>query len=187
MLHKSRFRRFLSIILLIAFLNLVTGCSYYFNVVNEPEVTTETIKKYTQEEKYLILHSGDNAYHLLNTDINDNTITAKTDPFLGYHANYVKLPDKKKHKFKKKTEPEVTNTVHVYIQDSNLIRQDSLVVVPINSIQKIDLYVYNKKASQISHILPTVLIPVLILAGVVILFVATFDGFLGGGLDLGGW
>ena len=107
---------------LIAFLNLFSACSHYFRVVVENPYSAQSIKQFDEEDKYLVLHRGNDAWHMYDLQIINDSIQAKLDFQLGYQANYLDAKEKGLNKYYKKIEPEVINAVHIYTIDSSFIR-----------------------------------------------------------------
>ncbi|MCK4569598.1 MAG: hypothetical protein KAT76_04855 [Bacteroidales bacterium] len=155
---------------LIVLLCLSSSCSF-FRVVTESQYTSQSIKQYEDEGKYLILQRGDEAWHLYDLQITNDSIYAMLDHQIGYHLNYLNPKDKGLNRFKKKYEPEVINAVHLYTSDTSFSSFDTIVSIPVSSIDTIKSYAYARAASRASKIVPAVILPVaglIIIAGVAI-------------------
>ena len=143
----------ISFITLFAFLNCTIGCGYFYKVQTEKDISKQKISEVNKPEKFIILQDGINAWHFSNLKFIGDTLTGNLDLNLGYHMNYLS-PEKpeKPNRFKKKNEPNVINEVHIYITDT--IPAISVTTsIPITSIQKIDIYNYDKKATKRSWVL----------------------------------
>ena len=93
--------------------------------------------------------------------INDS-IHAKLGYHLGYHVNYLN-PDKKgRNSYKRHSEPDVINALHVYTSDSSFSSFDTLISIPASSIHEVNTYSFNRAAYRTSIILPIVLCPIVI-------------------------
>jgi len=146
-------------ILFLAVLLLLSSCTS-FNVVSVSPYSAKSIRQYENEGKYLVLHRENDAWHMYDLEIINDSINAKLDYYLGYHANYLN-PDKKgRNMYSKSREPDVTNAIHVYTSDSSFSSFDTLISIPVSSIHEVNQYTFNKAAFITSIILPVILIPV---------------------------
>src|SRR5210317_2205017 len=66
-----------SILMTIAILHLTVSCSYYkVRPVNtKPETMADHIRTFNEQNKYVVLHSGDNYWHLENITISENDLS----------------------------------------------------------------------------------------------------------------
>jgi len=159
-------------ILFIVLMFLFSSCSF-FQVIPEEDYTTQSIKQYEDNGKYLILHRGEEAWHAYDLRPVDDSLNVKLDFQLGYHLKYLNpQDDDKTNMYSRKEEPEVVNSVHIYTNDTCFSSFDTLVVIPESSIFAVKSYAYNRSASRASVILPAIFIPL----GVVILVFAVAAG-----------
>jgi hypothetical protein len=143
---------------LIVFLNLFTACSHYFRVVSKSPYSAQTIKRYEDHGKYLILQRNNEVWHLYDLSIINDSIHAKLDSQIGYQANYLNPKEKGLNKFNKSDEPDVINAVYIYTSDSSFNYSDTFVSIPVSSISGIKYYSYAQAASRAPYIVPIVLI-----------------------------
>ena len=183
----DRLLKTISFITLIAFLNCIVGCGYFYKVQTEKDISKQKISEINKPEKFIILQDGINAWHFSNLKFIGDTLTGNLDLNLGYHMNYLS-PEKpeKPNRFKKKNEPDVINEVHIYITDTIPIISVTA-SIPITSIQKIDIYNYDKKATKRSWVLG---ITLPLVGGLLVVFIVAIIAsgpLFGGGIGLGGW
>ena len=146
-------------IILIAVLFLLSSCTT-FTVVPVSPYSAKSIREYEVSGKYLVLHRENEAWHMYDLEIINDSIHAKLDYQLGYQIKYLN-PDKKgRNSFKRYYEPDVTNAIHVYTSDSSFSYFDTLISIPASSIHEVNSYVFNRAAFRTSIILPIVLIPI---------------------------
>lgn len=130
-----------SCLLAIAIINLSISCSYYTvkKVTTTQENISNTVKKFNQSEKYVIIHSNDLSWHLNNMVINedDQTISGSILSINTQHQYKKPRESKRVHKYNaQETSP--LSEVHFYLNTS--------VDYPINSSVNISL----KDVSSIS-------------------------------------
>ena len=183
----KRFLKAISFITLFAFLNCTIGCGYFYKVQTEKDISKQKISEVNKPEKFIILQDGINAWHFSNLKFIGDTLTGNLDLNLGYHMNYLS-PEKpeKPNRFKKKSEPDVINEVHIYITDTIPVISVTA-SIPITSIQKIDIYNYDKKATKRSWVLG---ITLPLVGGLLVVFIVAIIAsgpLFGGGIGLGGW
>ncbi len=150
---ERRLLKTISFITLIAFLNCTMGCGYFYKVQTEKEISKQKITEINKPEKFIILQDGINAWHFDNLKFTGDMLTGSLDYYLGYHFNYLspKKPEGA-NRYKKKSEPDVINEVHIYTTDTIPI-DSKTASIPITSIQKIEIYNYDKKATTRSWVL----------------------------------
>ena len=152
-------------ILFIVLIFLFSSCSF-FRVIPEENYTAQSIKQYEDSGKYLILHRGEEAWHATDLRPVNDSLNMKLDFQLGYHLKYLNpQDDDKTNKYSRKEEPEVTNSIHIYTNDTCFGSFDTLVVIPESSVFAVKSYAYNRSASRASVILPAIFIP---LGGVIL-------------------
>ena len=175
----SRIRRIIfklaTYLALIVFLNLFSACSHYFRVVAESPNSAQTIKQYKDADKYFVLHRGDDAWHMYELDIINDSIHAKLDVQLGYQVNYLYPKEKGLNSFHKGYEPDVINAVHIYTTDTSFSSFDTLVSIPVSSIHEVNSYKYARAASRASFIVPAVILPAAGTAIIITLIIREID------------
>jgi hypothetical protein len=128
----------ISLVLLVAFLNLVIGCSYY-KVTTTPTDAT-AIQQMQKNGKYIILHQGNDVWHLKNITINEGKKEMAGIIELLSHDHHAYLH----------TKPNATNRynsskdypiyeVHIYAS-KNVADENSQIKIPLAAISKIEIY-----------------------------------------------
>lgn len=144
---KNRFFRFtrrknvkssIAIALSIMALNLNLGCSYY--TVAPMEITRENIKSFNEQEKYVVIHSGESIYNLNQMVFNedDKTITGIAKHLLPQHIYKTKREDKRVQRYKKERQNPL-NEVHFYVQNVNFPKMETEVSIPFENIVSVSV------------------------------------------------
>ncbi len=153
----------LRLVAVISIIILTSSCSFY-RAVPDKNYSSQTIKQYEEDGKYLILQRDSNAWRMYDISYTNDSIHAIIDPWLGYHSKYLNPKPNGLNQFKKKDEPEVINSVHVYTSDTNFNYFDSRVSIPVSSINTVVSYNYARAPSRASKIVPIVFIPFALIA-----------------------
>ena len=173
---KRLFLKTVSLFTLFAFLACQPGCMYYYKVNQVDNYSEEKIDSFEQQGKYFILHQGEQAWHLYDFTISNDTISGKITSQLDYHVNYLN-PKYKRNSYKKKEAPNVIKEVHLFTSDSSFSSFDTQINIPFSSIKEIKVYDPAKGYTFLSWFIPPV---IGILGGVLIIAVWTLDGGLFG-------
>ncbi len=154
-------------ILLIAALLILSSCSF-FRVVPESDYSAQSLKQYENDGKYLVLHRGEWAWHIYDLSVGAGILKARLDVQLGYHVKYLEPKEKGLNRFDKGSEPEIINSVHIFTTDTSFSNLDTLVAIPVSSINAVKSYSYAQAASRASILVPVIVGPValVVLAGV---------------------
>ncbi|MBN1388812.1 MAG: hypothetical protein JW965_10215 [Bacteroidales bacterium] len=128
--------------ILVSFIIMTNGC-YYFRVNRSAEPPGDLIKKMESENRFIILHIGDNAWEFTGIDATSQAITGKISGLEG-HQLYTKVindhPGPYRYKGKRSSdEREVLNEVHIYVTDMESADSAS-VSIPIEAVQKIEVF-----------------------------------------------
>ena len=132
--------KYLSIILVLAFLNTLGGC-YYYKVVTSEDPPDKVIRTQQEAEKFFIMHSGDQALRFSNITVSDNTIQGIISPLPG-HQYYKTTSTKHANRYKvrpKQDERAVINEVHITVSEYNTTEGNEITISPEN-IEKIEIY-----------------------------------------------
>ncbi len=176
----------ISLIVLIAFMNLVTACNYYQVRTMQPAAgDNAAIKGVLSQPKYFILHQGKNVWMMNNIKVNDERqeITCNTSPLLPGHNYYLTAKTPGANRYKSK-QGNPTYEVHIYISEYAEL-DDSHIMIPVSAIQKIDIYDQAVGATVASYVSTGIAIAfgAFVLLNVIILltksscpFVYTSDG-----------
>ena len=134
--------KYLSIILVLAFLNTLGGC-YYYKVVTSEDPYPEAISTQQEEAKFFILHSGDEVWKFSNISLSDETVVGKITLLQDHeyykttsteHANRYKVS-----KSQEKDEREVINEVHITVSEYNAAEGNEITIA-LENIEKIEIY-----------------------------------------------
>jgi hypothetical protein len=132
--------RFLLLFIVITIINLFDGC-YYYKVNRSQDPPGPMVMQLQDENKFIILHHGDSAWHFTDVFANDKNISGSIFKLEG-HDKYRSTVPEKANRYRKggnKDESEVVNEVHIYTSEltlEELIR----VTVPMTGIEKIEVY-----------------------------------------------
>lgn len=136
-LHKFTGSRLLSLILLFGFLG---SCSYY-KVKKTPLNTPSEIeiKKLEPEERYVIIHSGQQMMHLNKVTVDDDTKELKGElTALNSRHNLPRPENKKTYKYKRgSTDP--LNEVHFYTSENLDFSLGDEVSIPFSKLDSVSV------------------------------------------------
>lgn len=128
---------------LVIFLNLIISCSYY-KVKNLPITSENLSEQYNtinKNEKYVVLHTNNNDFHLKNIVLNEDTksIEGEIDSISKKHSLY--NPTKKKSAYKyDKNKVIKTNEVHFYTSQEIPFEVGKSITIPYDQIEKVEVY-----------------------------------------------
>jgi hypothetical protein len=165
------------------FLIMSGGCNY-FKVHSSGKPYTQVIQQMQEEEKFIILHLEEKAWHLTEIQTDEKNITG-TLSFLSGHEMYKTANPDKANRYKKamrSDQPDILNEVHIYASELS-ITDNVNVSVPADAILRVEVY---SKASG-ANVFPYLSVPIGILAGAFVVtliivaltscpFVYVFDG-----------
>jgi hypothetical protein len=180
----SPFFKLLSWILVFALLNVTSGCRNYFKVTKSVGSHEAHIENFYDQNKKLIIHLDDEAWILEMPEVVDGKLVAfakkkhiskLTKPVVSNKPNRFILKDPH-------NQYDVLNEVHIYTSEFSRISEDKI-SIPISSIQKIDIYDFDKSATSGSAVLGAIGGAVLVWGGFFLIlmltscpFIYTFDG-----------
>jgi hypothetical protein len=135
----------ISWIVLIAYVNLAIGCSYYGVNPLEPLSQESVIEQIQKKDKYIILHQGEKAWHLKDIIINDagQEMKGNIEPVPSNHVYYKTA--KKEHKANRYKKGHTNKNdlpiheVHIYTTLSPE-EQSSQVTIPFSAITRFEVY-----------------------------------------------
>jgi hypothetical protein len=146
-------------IAVLVFLNLMTGCSYYYQVQTSNRMTAEELTAFNNSNKYFILHLSDTAWHLYNVTVNDNSFTGAISPLTRDHLKY--KTEKGEFTYiigtEERDESDIINEVHLFYNGNDLWMKGTDVAGSFSSITKVDVYMENKEKTTWSWIWPPLL------------------------------
>lgn len=144
--------KYLSIILVLAFLNTMGGC-YYYKVVTSEDPHHDVIRTQQEAKKFFIMHSGDQALRFSDITVGDNTIEGIISPLPG-HQYYKTTSTKHANRYKvrpKQDERAVINEVHITVSEYN-ITEGNEITIALEHIEKIEIYDKAKGATGASFV-----------------------------------
>ena len=183
LVRKPLIMRLIAWLVLVPFMMMTSGCSY-FRIHSSEKPYPETINQLQDDQKFVILHLDDNAWHFTDITTDDNVVKGTITDLTGHQMYKVATPDKaiRYRAYGTMNQKEVINEVHVYTKEMNVLR-DSYASVPGDAITKVEVYSKAKGATIISHLSVPLAIGVgvfLIIFIIAILtscpFVYVFDG-----------
>lgn len=131
---------FLSVLLVLSFLHLIISCSYYNvrDITTTPEGVAQKVQEFNMTQKYAIVHSGEDIWHLSNLVINedDKTISGVVQSLNQLHV--ISNRDKRVHSYNKsKNEP--LNEVHFILENIMQSEIGAQVIIPFSNIKYISV------------------------------------------------
>lgn len=147
----------ISLIVMAAFLNMLTACNYYMvNTVKPIPPNSPTVKNVLAMKKFFILHQGDMAWHITNMAVNEDTqeLTCSAAPLPEGHLSYLKTKTTGVNRYKKSAGNPPTYEVHIYISEHAEL-ESSQFMIPVSAIQKIDIYDQAVGATVASYVFTT--------------------------------
>jgi hypothetical protein len=184
LIHRPRFMKLISWILIFAILNTMGGCCNYFKVTTVPEPVAAKLSGFEKQGKVIILHFNDKAWILESSGVSDDKLTGTAAK--EYISTYNKSINNKRNRYKtsiKNNQSHLLNEVHIYVIELARL-SESHVSTPLSAIQRIELYEKNKSATTISHIIGYTAIalgPALVLYSAIIAadsIIALYDGWM---------
>ncbi|WP_293894171.1 hypothetical protein [Flavobacterium sp.] len=140
---KGRANFFISLLLLVSFLNLVVGCSYYKVKSVDANSMSSKIQPETPKgkAKYIIIHSGSQKWHLSDVTFNEGTkeVSGTLAGFDESHNLYQPKPGKSGAKYKR-GKSDKTAEVHIYTDKAISDSSGQQITIPYSDISKVELY-----------------------------------------------
>jgi hypothetical protein len=143
----------ISFIVLVAFLNMLVSCSYYsVRKVESHSIDQKIISEYKAQQKYLILHQGDNVWRMENVVLDENNQEIYFTPteVEKDHLFYRTTKETGANRYKANKENPIIE-VHIYISEYALADQNQL-MIPMDAIQKIEVYDPDIGATTASYV-----------------------------------
>jgi hypothetical protein len=140
-IHNKKFTSFLSMFLMLSFLNLIVSCSYYNvrNVTTNQETIVKQIKDFNATQKYAIIHSGENMFNLINLvlDEESKTISGQAKTIIPQHIPFKPRESKRVHRYGSNQNP--LNEIHFYVNENIIPELGSIVTIPLSDINLISV------------------------------------------------
>ena len=171
----GRTGKYLSLILVLAFMNMFGGC-YYYRVVTSEDPHDEVISAKQEEAKFIILHFGSQAWKFSDIIVSDETLAGKITPLQG-HDYYKTTRPEQANRYKVSKNPdedqrEVINEVHITISEYNAMVANEITIA-IENIEKIEIYDRATGATTASWVFGTLGILAAVFAVVMIIAALT--------------
>lgn len=130
--------------MIFAFLNLCVGCSYYKakTIPTNPENFADKYKSINKTNRYLIIHSGDQIWHLNNLTVNEDKkeIKGSLMPVSESHTLYPLKKNQNSRGYNKSKSSGKTLELHFYTHEPINTDSPSGVVIPFSNISEIKVY-----------------------------------------------
>src|SRR5688500_18960643 len=169
---------------------IIAGCQNYYKVnknIKNNTLSKEQVLDSLKDDRYFILRSGDNAWHMKNMLLNDDqkTLTCILDSVSYLHKLHFGLGYKGNMRYKKSRldHIQVLNEVHLFIPEDGAIASGSY-SLPLDKVQKIEVIEKDKARTTNSYVLGAIgtTLGAMALVGIVILatksscpFVSAYD------------
>ncbi|MDO8896732.1 MAG: hypothetical protein Q7V19_03710 [Bacteroidales bacterium] len=143
----------ISFFVLVTFLNMLISCSYYsVKKVPSHSIDQKLLNEYKIQQKYLILHQGDNVWHMENIVLDENNQKLYFTPtgVTKDHLFYKNTKETGANRYKANNENPVIE-VHIYISEYALVDQNQF-MIPMEAIQKIEVYDRDIGATTASYV-----------------------------------
>jgi len=141
-IKNKKLRSFLSMFLSVSFLNLILSCTYYNvkDVTTSSETMSGQIADFNKTQKYAVIHSGQNTWHLNNLVLNEDnkTISGTAQSVDEKHVPLKPRDSKRVHRYNK-NEMQPLNEVHFYINSNNIPDFGSQITIPFSDIVSISV------------------------------------------------
>lgn len=148
---------FFSILLMWVLMYPISGCMYYFKAKEKDINDSETQAELNLKGKYVILHNKGQTRNLFNIEVKDEFMSGRLQPVSIDHRNNLVLTRKGGNRYKKKTESNVIDEVHIFVDDNLQIASKLETSFPISSIEKMYFYGKDNAATVSSWVIPPVL------------------------------
>ncbi len=150
--------KYISLVLMGFYLFHLVGCGYYFKVkeynsLNDPK-TNELINL---KGKYVILQTPRNATNLYAVEIIGDSLKGRLKPLTPEHKENLYVTKKAGIRYKKKSEANVINEVHIHVPDNTYSLFATSVSFPLTDIQKVQVYSKDGGTTAASWVLPPVI------------------------------
>lgn len=131
--QKHRFWIILPSIVMLGFLS---GCFQYFYKVNRSEtLTSESLQNMQESGKYFILHDGVNVWQMEDVKIGNNLLSGQINRLPEIRRATTITQSKR---YKRSSQLYILNEVHIYA--NHRVRFDNVAQIPLNSLEKIEIY-----------------------------------------------
>lgn len=132
----------LSIILILAFLNMLGGC-FYYKVVASTDSPANVIDAHQNETEFIILHLGYKAWRFSDITVNEKSVEGEIGVLHG-HEYYKNTSTASVNRYKvsknaSEDESEVLDEVHITVSEYTAL-DNNKVSISLENIEKIEIY-----------------------------------------------
>ncbi len=157
-IKNKKITSFLSLFLTFAFLNLIISCSYYNvrSVTTSSETMSSQIDEFNKTQKYAVMHSGPNTWHLNNLVLNEDNKTI-SGMVQALDPNHIPVKPRELKRVHRNSSIETPlNEVHFYISTNNIPDFGSQITIPFSEINSISVNDKNSGRSIANAFLGTI-------------------------------
>ncbi len=139
-IQKSRFSRYMAILLAFLTLNVLQGC-YYFKVNTYRDPTSSQVSTLDHQGKNFILHFNDRMLQLSNVELQGKELYGEISEIPRLQPRYIANPVKPNRYLKKSAynQTYLLNEVHLHIDEYTDLGNNKI-SIPISSISKAEVY-----------------------------------------------
>ena len=130
-----------------------TGCfQHYFRTNTQTSVDEATLKLLQNSNKYFVVHFNENRVFGLNdVSVSGDKLEASLVVLPDEHNDYINPKSDKANSIYKRDKGTALLEVHLYT--NNTLGNTGSLSLPISSIDRIDVYTFDKKRTRASHIM----------------------------------
>jgi hypothetical protein len=145
-----------SLLLLIFAIVIFTGCFRHYYKVNSKQVAdTALIEHLSTGDKYFIFHLKDKVMGTTHLNLVNDSIEADLEVLPKEHAHHLDPDLNTKNAMKSKHQANILKEVHLYSRMA-IAPDQKHIALPINAINRIDIYEMDASATRQSHILSAI-------------------------------
>jgi hypothetical protein len=161
-------------LMIIAMLNLVAGCRNYFKVVTAPDVSTGRIMELRDTGKTFVVHYNTRRWILEYFDIKNDTIRGLFTEYKSVGKEIAVNPRKPNRYFDRASNDQryLLNEIHFYLTEYADLGSNR-VAIPVNTIQRIDIYDKDKAMTTGSWIMGGLGVTASVLTVIAVIALAT--------------
>lgn len=151
-LRQPSISRPVTLILILSLIFTTSGC-YYYKVTRSTGPPKEAIEKMQVDNKFIILHLEDKAWHLQDVVVNESSVTGRITVLTGHESYKTAKPDAANRYYKSIAydQSDVLNEVHIYVSGFTEAISGRISIQP-GDINKIEIYDKDSGATAASWI-----------------------------------
>ncbi len=137
------------------------GCRYYYKVQTVNKVTPQEVKSFETQNKYIILHHKDKAWHFSSPLLTDSTLYGKLTSLPENRYKFMTTSPTGGNRYlknKKYQEYLVLEEVHLYVTDSAVPEKfvSGYIRIALSAIKNAEVYMKDKERTTASWVVPLV-------------------------------